>query len=292
MLCVVCRGGGAGLGGRQSECYALTSIARPPGRGAFIASRRWVACSGLRRAGPVGRWAAPPSGCGLGAQAQAGRRGPCRRNPVARAPGYGRLWSSAVSLVSKVRNKQAKEISLGYDYGIRRAGGRGGRGRRTRRAAPPSCLRAALVARWPTAAAAWWSPPPIKVQTCRRARCGAAGGRMLTLHQPWSCACVAALCLLGRGLKAFAAGRRLAPAQAVSGGGIQKPTAEDKKSRDKRRGRDVEEDEEELIAEDEADIEVTRARRQAAVGVSALVTLSEAMCALSSAGVGRRVGRC
>ena len=68
--------------------------------------------------------------------------------------------------------------------------------------------------------------------------------------------------LLGLGLRAKAADAETGPEElaqaALDVGEFQKPTAEDKKGRDKRRGRDVEEDEEELIAEDEADIEVTR----------------------------------
>ena len=68
--------------------------------------------------------------------------------------------------------------------------------------------------------------------------------------------------LLGLGLRAMAADAETGPEElaqaALDVGEFQKPTAEDRKARDKRKGRDAEEDEEELIGEDEADIEVTR----------------------------------
>ena len=170
------------------------------------------------------------------------------------------LVISGEPLVSKVRNRQAKEISLGYDYGIRRDGPRivqcamAG----NHNAIVPSGRAGDLVSIGDQAVAAQVSQTSAAAPAATRA----TNVNAVSTKKERKPVKNNILHLLGLGLRAKAADAETDPEElaqaALDVGEFQKPTAEDKKARDRKRSRDAEEPEEELIAEDEADIEVTR----------------------------------
>jgi len=175
-------------------------------------------------------------------------------------PAIADLVISGEPLVSKVRNRQAREVSLGYDYGIRRDGNKivqcdmvG-----NHNAIVPKGRAGDLIAIGDSLG----ESPPDKVQTSAAAPVTRASTiNAVSTKKERKPVNNNLLHLLGLGLRAKAADAETDPEElaqaALDVGEFQKPTA-DKKARDKKRSRDEEEPEEELIAEDEADIEVTR----------------------------------